>query len=404
MSNEQTAPAGQTQGKKKKKKPSKARRIITNIFITLAFVVGLGVLLYPSFSNWWNERRNASLIVEYDQVVAQIDDNTYELMMADARAYNDQHKVNVFLDAFGEDEYILHHPYDQLLDPTGNHIMGYIDVPKIGQRLAIGHGTSTETLELGVGHVEGSSLPIGGEGTHSVLAGHRGLPNAKIFTDADQLIKGDKFFLYILDDILAYEIDQIEIVEPDNADLLQIIPGEDLVTLLTCHPYGVNSHRMLIRGHRIPYVEDDVQEQRRERRLPERERPVVIAVIAVICLFLLLIIVRLILAAKDRRKRREEEKRLLREATETAKMAAQEASKAAKAAEEAKDAAIAAREATERKQIDHAVDRAVGASDEAKDAATAAEEYASKAPSAPAGGSAEGDAPSGSDAGQDAPP
>ena len=384
MSKENTAPAAKTQGKKKKKKPSKARRIITNIFITLAFVAGLGILLYPTFSNWWNERRNASLIVEYDQVVAQIDDDTYELMMADARAYNDQHTRNVFMDVFEGDEYILHHPYDQLLDPTGNHIMGYIEVPKIGQRLAIGHGTATETLELGVGHVEGSSLPIGGEGTHCVLAGHRGLPNAKIFTDADQLIKGDKFFLYILDETLAYEIDQIEIVDPDDDSLLQIEPGQDLVTLLTCHPYGVNSHRMLIRGHRIPFVPEDIKEQKRERRLPEREKPVVIAVIAVICLFILLIIVRLILAAKDRRKRREEEQRLLREATETAKMAAQEASKAAKAAEEAKDAAIAAREATERRQMDAAVDRAVDASDEAKDAATAANEYASRGESKPA--------------------
>ena len=360
-----------------KKPRSRVKSVLSTLFIVLAFIIGLGVLLYPSFSNWWNQRRNASLIVDYESVVAQIDDDTYQIMMEDARNYNEQHTRNVFMDVFeGEEGYMLHHPYDQLLDPTGNHIMGYIEVPKIGQRLAIGHGTSTETLERGVGHVEGSSLPIGGESTHSVLAGHRGLPSAKIFTDADQLIVGDKFFLYILDETLAYEIDQIEIVEPTDDSYLQIIQGEDLCTLLTCTPYGVNSHRMLIRGYRIPYVEEDVQEQARERRIPERERPIVIAVIGVICLFILLIIIRLILAAKDRRKRQEEDKRLIREATETAKLAAEEASKAAKAAEEAKDAALAARAATERSQVEEAVGRAVDASGEAKDAADAAGDLA----------------------------
>ena len=270
----------------------------------LAFIIGLGVLLYPTFSDWWNRRREASLITEYQSVMSQIDDSAYRQMMADARAYNEQHLVNTFMDAFeGEEGYMLHHPYDQLLNPMGNYVMGYIDVPKIGQRLTIGHGTGTEVLEKGVGHVEGSSLPVGGESTHSVLAGHRGLPSAKIFSDADQLVKGDKFFLYILDETLAYEIDQIETVTPDNADYLQIIEGEDLVTLLTCTPYGVNSHRMLIRGHRIPFVEADIQEQARQRSLPERERPVVIAVAALIGFFLLLILVRLILAARDRRKR-----------------------------------------------------------------------------------------------------
>ena len=266
-----------------------------------------------------------------------------------------------------------------LLNPNGNNVMGYIHIPKIGQELAIGHGTGTETLERGVGHVEGTSLPIGGEGTHAVLAGHRGLPTAKIFTDCDQLIEGDKFFLYILDETLAYEIDQIEIVEPDNAEYLQIIEGQDLVSLVTCTPYGVNSHRMLIRGHRIPYEEEDIKLQARERRLPEREKPIVLAVVALICLFVFLAILRAILAARDRRRRQEEDQRLIKEATEAASLAAQEASKAAKAAEAAKDAAIAARDATEKRQIDAAVERATGASDEAKGAADAAQEYSEAA-------------------------
>ena len=279
----------ETNNNPSRKKGSRIKNALFNFAIILAFIVGLAVLLYPAFSDWWNKRRNAGLISDYKEIMTRIDDDSYRLMMADARAYNEQHLVNTFIDAFeGEEGYMLRHPYDQLLNPMGNYVMGYIDVPKIGQRLTIGHGTGTEVLEKGVGHVEGSSLPVGGESSHSVLAGHRGLPSAEIFSDADQL---------------AYEIDQIETVTPDNAEFLQIIEGEDLVTLLTCTPYGVNSHRMLIRGRRIPFVEADIQEQARQRRLPEREKPVVIAVAALIGFFLLLILVRMILAAKDRRKR-----------------------------------------------------------------------------------------------------
>lgn len=315
--NNQTNP--ETASRKQKPK-SKLGNVLFNLFIVLAFIIGLGVLLYPTFSDWWNQRREASLITEYKTVIAQIDDDTYRLMMDDARAYNAQHLKNTFTDAFeGEEGYILHHPYDQLLDPTGSHIMGYIDVPKIGQRLTIGHGTGTAVLERGVGHVEGSSLPVGGENTHAVLAGHRGLPSAKIFTDADQLVKGDKFFLYVLDETLAYEIDQIEIVTPYEDQFLQIEEGQDLVTLLTCTPYGVNSHRMLIRGHRIPFVEADIQDQARQRTLPERERPIIIAVAALIIFFILLIIVRLILAARDRKKREQQMLAQLKELTETVK-------------------------------------------------------------------------------------
>ena len=362
-------------GADKTKKRKKARSVFVNLLISIILIVGLGVLLYPTFSDWWNKRRNASLITEYQQVMTQIDDDTYEKILADARTYNDQHTYNTFIDVFeGEEAYVLQHPYDQLLDPTGSHIMGYLEVPKIGQKLAIGHGTSDAVLERGIGHVQGSSLPIGGEGTHSVLAGHRGLPSAKILSDADQLKVGDKFFLYILDETLAYEIDQIEIVLPDNAEFLQIVPGEDLVTLLTCTPYGVNSHRMLIRGHRIPYEEKDIVEQKRERRLPEREKPIVLAIAGLIILFVILTIVRLIVAAKDRRKREEEDRALIKDATETARKAAEEAGKAARAAEEAKDAAIAARNATERGQQDLAVDRATGASEEAGDASVSAEQ------------------------------
>ena len=354
-------------------KKKNGRSILVNLVIAVIMIAGLGILLYPTFSDWWNKRRNASLIVDYQQVMTQIDDTNYEKMLADARAYNKQHTYNTFIDVFeGEEDYMLRHPYDQMLDPTGQHIMGYLEVPKIGQKLAIGHGTGDDILERGIGHVEGTSLPIGGEGTHAVLAGHRGLPSAKILSDADQLKIGDKFFLYILDEKLAYEIDQIEIVTPDNAEYLQIEPGKDLVTLLTCTPYGVNSHRMLLRGHRIPFEEEDIVTQKRERTLPERERPIVIAVAGLIALFILLTIVRLVVAAKDRRKREEEDRAMIKDATETARKAAEEAGRAARAAEEAKDAAIAARDATERGQQDLAIDRATDASATAGEASDSA--------------------------------
>lgn len=357
----------------KKKKRSKLATVL--IFILLG--IGLCVLLYPTFSNWWNQRRNASLITEYSNVMAQVDDETYAKMLADAREYNKQHKYNTFADVFNQDgEFDFKHPYDKLLNPTGNFIMGYAEIPKLGERLAIGHGTGDEILSKGLGHVEGSSLPVGGQSTHCVLAGHRGLPSAKILSDADQLKDGDKFFLYILDEILAYEIDQIEIVLPDNADFLQIEKGEDYVTLLTCTPYGVNSHRMLIRGHRIPYDPEDIVEQTRQRKIPERERPVLLAVAAVILLIIAFIIFKLVGAAKRRRKREEEDRALIKDATETARQAAEEAGRAAKAAEEAKDAAIAARDATERGIRDKAIDRATDAAGEAGEASDAAENLA----------------------------
>lgn len=355
---------------------SRGKNIASYVFIALIFIIGFSVLLYPTFSDWWNQRRNASLIVEYEEAMAHIDDTSYVEMMAAAKAYNIQHTYNTFTDVFEGEEYILHHPYDQLLDPAGNGTMGYIDVPKISQRLAIGHGTGNAVLEQGVGHVEGSSLPIGGEGTHSVLAGHRGLPNAKIFSDADQLVEGDKFFLYILDEILAYEIDQIEIVEPDDDTFLQIEDGQDLVTLLTCTPYGVNSHRMLIRGHRIPYDPEDIVTQSRQRKIPDRDKPALIAGIGVGVLFLILIIGRLIIGAKDRKRKEEEDRQLIKDATETAKRAAEEAGKAAKAAEEAKNAAIAARDATTRDAADQAVNQAVESSSEARGHAESARDMA----------------------------
>lgn len=351
-----------------KRNNKKKSNLVSNIMITLLFVVGLLVLLYPTISDTWNRYRNQKLIVEYDDVLATLTEEDYSKLWKDAREYNDKHVVNVFSDTFNDEDYQLTHPYDQLLNPTGDNIMGYIDVPKLGQRLAIGHGTGAYILERGVGHVEGTSLPIGGPSTHAVLAGHRGLPSAKIFSDMDQIEKGDKFFLYILNEVLAYEIDQIEVVLPDEADLLQIEKGQDLVTLLTCTPYGVNSHRMLVRGHRIPYEPEDIIEQRNKWSLNERERPILIAVGGLIILFIIIIVMKMIAAKKKRKKEEAKKNAELSAAKETAHKAVKEAEKAAMAAEEAKEAALQAQTSETTQEKNQAVEDAQNAAKKAHQA------------------------------------
>ncbi len=285
------------------RKKKKLSRFTYNLMITVVFLLGLLVLLYPTLSDVYNKLRNQSLIINYEGVVSNISDVDYNKMMADAKAYNDQHKVNVFVDAFNGEEYILSHPYDTLLNPAGNNIMGHIEIPKINVKLAIGHGTGTEILEKGVGHIEGTSLPIGGKGTHSVLSAHRGLPSAKLFTDLDEIEINDKFFIYVLNEKLAYEVDQINVIEPTEVELLAIDENEDLVTLLTCTPYGVNSHRLLVRGHRIPYVEDDVAIEASHHTIAERDKPVLILVIGLVLLFIIVLIMGIIKRRKEKENR-----------------------------------------------------------------------------------------------------
>ena len=235
--------------------------ILITIIIAVIFTAGAGLLLYPTVSDLWNRYRNQHLITEYNDSVDTLTNAEITQIKADAQAYNAQHTVNQIVDAFGQEEdYILTHPYDQLLNPNGDEVMGSIIIPKINENLAIYHGLGKEALENGVGHCEGTSLPIGGEGTHAVLAAHRGLPSAKLFTDLDQLETGDVFYIKVLDETLAYQVDQIKTVLPDETEDLAIVPGQDYVTLITCTPYGVNTHRLLVRGTRIPYTADMASE------------------------------------------------------------------------------------------------------------------------------------------------
>ena len=230
-----------------KNKRAKTNRI-TLILLVVVLLVGLSLLLYPTVADYWNSRHQSRAIASYVDTVTELDADSYEEMLAEARAYNAGllQDENRFLPDEKDMEY-----YNSLLNVSGNGIMGYVEIPDIDVTLPIYHGTSEEVLQTAIGHIEGSSLPVGGESTHCVISGHRGLPSARLFTDLDQITEGDIFQLHVLDETLTYEVDQISVVEPDDVSLLAIEEGDDLCTLVTCTPYGVNSHRLLVRGHRI---------------------------------------------------------------------------------------------------------------------------------------------------------
>ena len=205
------------------------------------------MILYPSLSNYWNELHQTKAIANYDSVMANISPEDYSHLFEDAMAYNQAlRKIKFPLMYFDEVP-----GYDELLNVTGNGIMGYINIEKINVQLPVYHGTGETVLQIAVGHVQGSSLPTGGESTHCVLSAHRGLPSARLFTDLDKLEIGDTFTLSVIDLVLTYQVDQILIVEPNDVEPLYVVEGEDYCTLVTCTPYGVNSHRILVRGTRI---------------------------------------------------------------------------------------------------------------------------------------------------------
>lgn len=221
---------------------------LSTFILILVFLIGLSLLLYPTLSDYWNSFHQSRAIASYAENVANMDNDIYEQLWAQARSYNEGllAKTNRFL--MSEEELA---EYDGMLDVTGSGIMGYIEIPAIGCSLPIYHGTDEGVLQIAIGHIEGSSLPVGGESTHCVLSGHRGLPSARLFTDLDKLVLGDSFLLRVLDETLTYEVDQILIVEPYELDALQIEEGRDYCTLVTCTPYGINTHRLLVRGHRV---------------------------------------------------------------------------------------------------------------------------------------------------------
>lgn len=225
-------------------------------FLLLAILlIGLSLLLYPSFSDWWNSFHQTRAIASYTEQVSNMDDAKYDQIWSEAWDYNRSLRSNPNSFLLTEEQV---EKYEKLLNVTGTGIMGYVEIPVIDVMLPIYHGTDEAVLQVAIGHLEWTSLPVGGSGSHCVVSGHRGLPSAQLFTDLDKLVVGDIFVLHVLDEILTYEVDQIRIVDPSETDDLMIEEGKDLCTLFTCTPYGVNSHRMLVRGHRVENAEHEV--------------------------------------------------------------------------------------------------------------------------------------------------
>lgn len=222
----------------------------TVILLTLGFLIGICVLLYPAFSNYWNSKTQTRAIVDYESVLEHLQPEDYSAMFQAAYDYND---------ALYEVDFPLMN-YDQVpgyydtLKVEGTEIIGYVKIDKIGVELPVYHGTSDQVLNKGVGHLEGSSLPVGGESTHCVMSAHRGLPSSKLFTDLDRLEFGDTFQITVLDQVLTYQVDQVKVITPREIDDLQIVEGKDYCTLFTCTPYGINTHRLLVRGIRIETI------------------------------------------------------------------------------------------------------------------------------------------------------
>jgi len=220
---------------------------LPNLLLTAALFLGLSLLLYPTFSDWWNAFHQSRAIRSYAQTVEKLDEDRFAALWEEAEAYNRSlgNRENLFVLTREEEE-----RYRHLLNTEGNGIMGYVEIPSIDVVLPIYHGSEESVLQVAVGHLSWSSLPVGGAGTHCVLSGHRGLPSARLFTDLDKLQTGDSFSLHVLGEELTYTIREINVVEPHETESLMIAEGEDLCTLVTCTPYGINSHRLLVQGVR----------------------------------------------------------------------------------------------------------------------------------------------------------
>ena len=232
------------------------KRKLSTILLILVFFAGLSLLLYPSLSDYWNSFHASQAVATYSEEVRNLNADKYDRLIGEAREYNAALPGRYKAFFLSESD---RSTYNALLDVNGTGVMGYIEIPTIQISLPIYHGTEDEVLQIAVGHLDWSSLPVGGEGTHCVLSGHRGLPSAKLFTNMDKLVAGEKFVIRVLDEVMTYEVDQILIVEPNDLSALAIEKGKDLCTLVTCTPYGVNSHRLLVRGHRVENESEEIR-------------------------------------------------------------------------------------------------------------------------------------------------
>lgn len=263
------------------------------LLLILILLAGVSLLLYPTVSDYWNSFHQSRAIASYAEQVAKIDPDTYKQLWADAQAYNRSLIGKVGRYDMTDEERAK---YESLLNVSGNGIIGYIEIPSINCSLPIYHGTDEAILQIAVGHIEGTSLPVGGSGTHCVISGHRGLSSARLFTDLDKMVEGDTFMMRVLDETLTYEVDQIRIVLPDEMDDLEIEEGKDYCTLVTCTPYGINSHRLLVRGHRV-----ENQEEAQATRVTSdaiQIEPLIVAPIVALPMLLALLIILLVSGTK----------------------------------------------------------------------------------------------------------
>lgn len=230
------------------------KKHLIEMILSVILLVGLCLLLYPTVSNWWNSLHQTQAIAGYTEIIENTSQEELQAMLDAAHTYNENLRRRDGSFILNDEEMA---EYESLLNIGGSGVMGVIEIPVINVNLPVYHGTEEEVLQVGVGHIAGSSLPVGGTGTHCLLSGHRGLPSARLFTDLDRIIEGDIFTVTVLDRTITYEVDQIRIVLPAEVDELAIVDGKDYCTLITCTPYGVNTHRILIRGHRVDNIEGE---------------------------------------------------------------------------------------------------------------------------------------------------
>ncbi|CEL90791.1 pilus-associated sortase [Streptococcus sanguinis] len=279
------------------------KKHLINFLLILFLISGIGLLLYPTVSDLWNSYHQSQAISNYENKVEKLDTSKADEMRATSEFYNQTLEKGVVPNyRLSEEE---KKTYNSLLDVTGTGIMAYVEIPTLGTNLPIYHGTDDAILQVAIGHIPGSSLPVGGQGTHSVISGHRGLPSAKLFTDIDKLKNGDRFMIHVLGKTITYQVEQILIVEPDDVSSLAIDPEQDYCTLVTCTPYGINSHRLLVRGHRVPNEEKASKSSKKKDSIP----------CLYILIFLLVLVLILILLFWILHRRREKKRAELRRQT-----------------------------------------------------------------------------------------
>lgn len=289
------------------KSKEKKKFTIKDIIRLIVLLVAFSVLLYPTFSSYLNEKNSSRVVSNYDAESVKLSNAEKEQMLADARAYNQEMLGNIdLIDPFSQTNTEIDERYQNLLNVDGSGMMGYIRIPKIKVELPIYHGTSETVLQAGVGHFWGTSLPVGGESTHTVLTGHRGLPTKTLFTNMDKLEVGDIFYIKVLGETLAYQIDQILTVLPEETDALSIESGQDYATLVTCTPYAINTHRLLVRGKRIPY-EDAIKEVPDQNIKPELSLSAKVLIITIVVILIGLIV--MIIYSKRNSKKKKRRKR-----------------------------------------------------------------------------------------------